>query len=68
MSLLKAHHEHCEASLGQLECCGDQRQINKEPALHVAKISMSICLKKNFSDEGTFSSQSPCSKVILLNL
>lgn len=46
MSLLKANREHCEASLAQLECRRDQRQINKEPALHVAKISMSICLKK----------------------
>lgn len=68
MSLCKAGRERREPSLAKLECHRDQRQINTELALHVAKISMSICLKKSFSDEGTFSSQSHCSKVILLNL
>ena len=68
MSLLKADHECREPSFGQLECHRDRRQINKELVLHVEKISISVCLKKIFSDEETFSSQSHCSKVILLNL
>ena len=46
VSLCKAGCERPESSLGRLECHRNQCQINTGLALHVAKISMSICLKK----------------------